>query len=259
MGNIDGNQVATLEELARKHPYRLVFATISGAHLYGFPSADSDFDMRGVHCLRAEQLFGLNRSDETIEIDSIENGMEMDIVSHDAGKFLQLLLKRNGYVLEQLFSPLIISTNQWHTSLMELAQGCITRNHYHHYRGFAFNQWSLMTRESEPRLKPLLYFYRVVLTGIHLMKSGQIEANLETLNEEFRLPGISELIQRKREGREKETLTHKEIEFHTSVHESVLEQLDVAFSESRLPEMPSQKTWDKLNDWLIQLRLDTLK
>ena len=33
------------------HPYPLVFATISGAHLYGFPSPDSDYDLRGVHLL----------------------------------------------------------------------------------------------------------------------------------------------------------------------------------------------------------------
>ena len=30
-------------EVAR-HPYPLLFATISGAHLYGFPSPDSDYD-----------------------------------------------------------------------------------------------------------------------------------------------------------------------------------------------------------------------
>ena len=29
------------------HPYPLLFATISGAHLYGFPSEDSDFDLYG--------------------------------------------------------------------------------------------------------------------------------------------------------------------------------------------------------------------
>jgi len=40
------------------HPYPLVFATISGAHLYGFPSADSDFDLRGVHLLPREQVVG---------------------------------------------------------------------------------------------------------------------------------------------------------------------------------------------------------
>ena len=35
----------------KSHPFTLVFATISGAHLYGFPSPDSDFDLRGVHLL----------------------------------------------------------------------------------------------------------------------------------------------------------------------------------------------------------------
>jgi hypothetical protein len=32
----------------REHPYALLFATVSGAHLYGFPSADSDYDLRGT-------------------------------------------------------------------------------------------------------------------------------------------------------------------------------------------------------------------
>ena len=38
-----------LREEANRHPYPLLFATISGAHLYGFPSPDSDYDLRGVH------------------------------------------------------------------------------------------------------------------------------------------------------------------------------------------------------------------
>ena len=42
------------------HPYPLLFATISGAHLYGFPSADSDFDLRGVHLLPLRDVVGLH-------------------------------------------------------------------------------------------------------------------------------------------------------------------------------------------------------
>jgi uncharacterized protein len=38
--NID----ARLHKQVETHPYPLLFATISGAHLYGFPSPDSDFD-----------------------------------------------------------------------------------------------------------------------------------------------------------------------------------------------------------------------
>ena len=42
-------------------------------------------------------------------------------------------------------------------------------------------------------MKPLLYVYRVLLTGIHLMRTGELEANLVTLNQDFRLPCIPEL------------------------------------------------------------------
>ena len=44
-----------LEPIVASQPYPLLFATISGAHLYGFPSPDSDFDLRGVHILPLER------------------------------------------------------------------------------------------------------------------------------------------------------------------------------------------------------------
>jgi len=49
------------------HPYPLLFVTISGAHLYGFPSPDSDFDLRGVHVLPPEEVVGLETGPETVE------------------------------------------------------------------------------------------------------------------------------------------------------------------------------------------------
>jgi len=51
----------------------------------------------------------------------------------------------------------------------------VTRHHSHHYLGFAATQWSPFEKDNPPRVKPLLYVYRVVLTGIHLMRTGQIE------------------------------------------------------------------------------------
>jgi predicted nucleotidyltransferase len=48
-----------LRDEADRHPYPLLFATISGAHLYGFPSKDSDYDLRGVHILPATEAVGL--------------------------------------------------------------------------------------------------------------------------------------------------------------------------------------------------------
>src|SRR5215467_12134711 len=92
----------------KAHPYPLLFATISGAHLYGFPSPDSDFDLRGIHLLPLQEVVGLQTGPETIEKSGVHDGLEIDLVTHDARKFFGLLLKKNGYVLEQVFSPLVV-------------------------------------------------------------------------------------------------------------------------------------------------------
>ena len=93
------------------HPYPLIFATVSGAHLYGFASPDSDWDLRGVHVLPADEVLGLFDPQETIEQEQKQEGVELDLVTHDARKFFTLLLKRNGYVLEQVYSPLVVHTS----------------------------------------------------------------------------------------------------------------------------------------------------
>jgi predicted nucleotidyltransferase len=155
-----------LRAVVVRQPYPLIFVTISGAHLYGFPSPDSDYDLRGCHVLPAAEALGLDPGRETIESSRDEQGIEVDLVTHDARKFFGLLLKKNGYVLEQLYSPLVVCATAEHEELKTVARGCITRHHSHHYREFAEDQWRLFAREDSPRVKPLLYTYRVLLTGI---------------------------------------------------------------------------------------------
>jgi hypothetical protein len=195
--------------------------------------------------------------DETVQDSRIIEGMEMDIVSHDAKKFFGLLLKKNGYVLEQLFSPLIVHTTPEHEELKSIcafkpgtddsvpfpaASGVIMKHHSHHYFGFAETQWKLFLKESPRRVKPLLYVYRVLLTGIHLMRTGEIEANLVTLNEEFRLPYIADLVARKLSGPEKSKLEDADIAFHESEYQRLRVELQAAHDASTLPELPSDET-----------------
>ena len=250
-----------LHRIVAAQPYPLLFATISGAHLYGFPSPDSDFDLRGSHVLPIENVIGLEASDETIQDSHIIEGMEMDIVSHDVKKFFGLLLKKNGYVLEQLFSPLVVQTTPEHEELKAIARntanrtGVITKHHSHHYFGFAETQWKLFLKESPRRVKPLLYVYRVLLTGIHLMRTGEIEANLVTLNDGFRLPYIADLVSRKLSGPEKSKLEDADIAFHESEYQRLRTELQAAHDASTLPELPSDETRAALNDLLVRVRL----
>ncbi|HEY9610846.1 nucleotidyltransferase domain-containing protein [Allocoleopsis sp.] len=237
-------------------PYPLLFATISGAHLYGFPSPDSDYDLRGAHILPVQEVIGLNPGRETVEVSEVREGMQIDLVTHDVKKFLTLLLKRNGYVLEQLYSPLIVHTTPMHQELKAIAKQCITRHHSHHYFGFAESQWRLFEKELPYKVKPLLYVYRVLLTGIQLMRAGVVEANLVQLNEVFKLSYIPDLIEQKKSKDEKSILTDADVSFHQGEYQRLRGELESAYQTSVLPETPSAQAG--LNDLLVRLRMASI-
>lgn len=242
-------------EIAQQ-PYPLLFVTISGAHLYGFPSPDSDVDLRGAHIVPARQVLGLYSPNDTVTVTREQQGLKFDIVTHDVQKFFLLMLKRNGYVLEQLESPLVVYTTPEHEELKAIARNCITRYHYHHYLGFAQNQWQLLEKEQPYRVKPLLYVYRVLLTGIHLARTGLVEANLIKLNEIFNLPYLQELIDLKTRGSENTTITDSDLPWHRQEFERLIKILEDAGATSSLPRTPTAKP--ALNDLLVRLRLHTV-
>lgn len=164
-----------------------------------------------------------------------------------------MMLKKNGYVLEQLYSPLVVRTSPEHEELKAIGRQCITRHHAHHYFGFAQTQWELFAKENPRRVKPLLYVYRVLLTGIHLMRAGVIEANLLTLNEEFGLPFVGSLVARKLAGPEQSTLGDDDFSFHERQYQQLRQELETAFQASKLPEVPTAR--GALNDLLVRMRI----
>ncbi|MBV9257559.1 MAG: nucleotidyltransferase domain-containing protein [Ktedonobacteraceae bacterium] len=245
-----------LQTIIAEQPYPLLAMTLSGAHLYGFPSPDSDYDLRGVYILPVHEVLGLYEGRESITSMSVRSGLEIDLVMHDIKKFFSLLVnKKSGLVLEQIYSPLLLYAAPEHEELKQLARGFISRHHYHHYYGFAESQWKLFNKEQPRRVKPLLYIYRVLLTGIHLMQTGEVEANLVHLNELFKLPYIPDLIARKLAGPEQSALQDDNLSFHQREYERLLDELLQASQRSSLPEGPTEKDKHALDDLLIRLRL----
>jgi hypothetical protein len=186
----------------------------------------------------------------------VRAGLEIDLVTHDVKKFFGLLLKKNGYVLEQLYSPLVLHTTPEHEELKVIGKSLITRHHSHHYFGFAETQWQLFEKERPRRVKPLLYVFRILLTGIRLMRTGEVEANLINLNEEFKLPYLTELVMRKLGGPERSTLSDPDVEFYGDEYERLRAVLEDAYQSSALPERPAGRA--ALDDLLIRLRLATI-
>ncbi|MFI6015768.1 DNA polymerase beta superfamily protein [Streptomyces sp. NPDC051243] len=240
-----------LTPVVAEQPDPVLFATVSGAHLYGFPSRDSDVDLRGVHLLPAADLVGLREPDETRSRMWFRDGVEMDLVTHDLRKFVRLMLRRNGYVLEQLLSPLVVHTTDAHRELVELAPGVLTSHHAHHYRGFATTQWRLFEKTGE--LKPLLYTFRVLLTGVHLMRAGEVQAHLPTLLEQVDAPAyLPELIAAKAEQEHGAAdVDHARV---AADIERLHGELDEAQTASALPDAPS--VYDALHAFVVRARLE---
>ncbi|WP_093840466.1 nucleotidyltransferase domain-containing protein [Streptomyces aidingensis] len=244
-----------------EHP--LVFATVSGAHLYGFPSRDSDVDLRGAHLLPLRELVGLTEAPETVTRSWTHDGTELDLVTHDLRKFAGLLLRPNGYVLEQLLSPLVAHTSPVHTELSALAPRLFTRNHARHYRGFALGQRRLFERTGE--LKPLLYTFRVLLTGIRLLRTHELTAHLPTLLDEeaeAAVPGgppayLTELIGAKasaEHGLLAEVADAPGADRLGTDIDRLHAALDEAERRCTLPDHPAPATAAELNDLVIAAR-----
>ncbi|RLC60902.1 MAG: nucleotidyltransferase [Chloroflexi bacterium] len=241
-------------------PYPLLFATISGADLYGFPSADGDYDIRATHVLPLRKMIvaplhgasWYRMSGATVEKSQEHIALLIDLVSHDIGKALHLALKGNGYVLEQILSPLVLVTTAWHEELREIAQGCITRRVYYHYRGFFTGQQKLYNKAGDKRVKGLLYQYRVAMTGIVALETGEIEANVLRLNERFHLPGVEELVARKVSG--ERTCVENDAPYLREIA-SLEPRLDEAYERSALPDRTPSEVWAAAEDFLFRCRL----
>ena len=241
-----------LADLARRGP-EPVFATVSGAHLYGFASPDSDVDLRGAFLLPLRQMLGLHPPRETVTVEDESKHMPLDWVAHEIRKFARLLTNHNGYVLEQLFSPLVVLSTPAYDELRELGKGCVTALTVRHYQGFARGRRKRL-REPDPTVKDLLYAYRVLLTGIHLMRTGEVVANIAVLNEHFGLDEVAALVGRKRAGTESMGVDDSEL----AAHAEVLDRLEVRLQEEHartfLPHEPT--TTAALEDLVVRLHLE---
>jgi uncharacterized protein len=241
----------TLQNIVAAQPYPLLFANLSGAHLYGFPSPDSDYDLRAIHILPMDRVLGLHGQANTIDSHSVIDGMEVDWVSYEIKEFFQLILKKSGNIVENIMSPLVLHSTPEHEELRAILPQTLSPHHAHHYYGFSRRKWADFAEQGR-KAKDLLYTYRTLLTGIHLMKTGEVQSNVLDLNAVYRLPYIDDLIAAKLAGGERGVLPAADLAFHEAEFQRLTEDLRQAQANSHLPQQPDG--FDALNDLLVRVR-----
>ncbi len=229
----------------------VVLVGVTGAHAYGFPSPDSDYDLKGIELLPLASMLGLEPPTDTFDRMEVFEGVEQDLTLHDAKKALGLLLRGNGNVLEHVLAPFQLYESERASSLRSLVRASVSRRFVHHYRGFFHRMREEHTKEK--RAKTLLYAYRVALTGAHLLSSGELETDVRVNAARHGLSEIEALVAIKRERAEKAPLSEREDRELSGSLDRALALLEDAYARSPLPEGAPNR--DAIERWLIEQRL----
>lgn len=152
-----------ISEIEATNQVRVLFAIESGSRAWGFPSPDSDYDVRFVYAHTAASYLSVFDRRDVIEL-PIEG--DLDINGWDIRKALALLLKPNPVLLEWLSSPI---KYKWDDSacrsLLDFANQVVAPaecvSHYYH---LALRQWQRnIEGEASVNLKKYFYVLRPAL------------------------------------------------------------------------------------------------
>ena len=235
---------------------KLINLTISGAHLYGFESPDSDIDYRGMFIANTREFLGLHKLRDIIEM-KVDNN---DMVLFELSKELDLCLKGNCNVLEHLNADQIFTSKEF-VKLKQLINNAFGKDGlYNSYKGMATFNFKKFILGGKSTVKKYLYVFRGLMAGIYVLQTGQIQPNIEVLNKYFKIPEVKKLIEIKKAGKE-DMIPPKDLDTGTleSKISELLDKIDDAYSKSKIAEKPSEEEIRKINEAIVNMRLDYLR
>ncbi|MCX4243401.1 nucleotidyltransferase domain-containing protein [Paraliomyxa miuraensis] len=252
----DPHQLAIAERVldqegeARRH----LVVHLSGAHAYGFPSPDSDLDLKAIHVERTEALLGLSLPNPTRNRLEVIEGVEIDYTSNELQVAVRGILRGDGNMIERVLATAPLRDSSWRPALAELTRKNLSRKVHHHYRGFAWSQRKAMEEAAAARgasAKKALYVLRTALTGTHLLQTGECEPDLTRLCDDYGVSIVPALVEIKQQG-EREPLPPALATALGPTIDRVFARLDEAREASPLPEEPAHV--DALEHWLVGVR-----
>jgi len=232
----------------------LINAYISGSHLYGWDSKDSDIDIRGCYILKQEAFLGLNLPKEVIEIKTEDN---KDIVLFEIKKLIKLALQGNCNILEEINSPQFYKKADF-VKLKQLVNNAFGKKGlWNSYRGMAEFNYKKFILSGRNTVKKYLYVFRGLMAGIYCLQTGLIKPNIEELNKHFKIKEVTKLLEIKRKGLENGPLKDLEEGILDEKIKDLFDKIDEAYIKCKMPEVPSEEEIEEINKFLIGLRLET--
>ena len=224
---------------------------LSGAHAYGFPSPDSDLDLKCVHVAPTRALVGLEPAEDAPQRIDVIDGVELDYGSNELGPVLRGAIKGNGNYLERILGELALGGDPVRLAgAREIVRPLLSRRVQRHYAGFAASQLRLF--DEHATAKRALYVLRTCATGRHLLAHGEVVTDVAHLAA-FVPPEAAELLELKRRSEQQPLAPEAAAAWRTRLR-AAIGALDGAAAASVLPAEPPPAAIADADAWLVELR-----
>lgn len=213
----------------------VVYRVMLGSRAFGLATESSDEDRRGVFLPPADWHWSLTKPPEQVEFFS--DGVEE--TDWEIEKFVRLALQANPNILETLWSPAVLHSDETGDELRRIRTAFLSKHLYRTYSGYVLSQFRLMKKgfATDRRYKPkhAMHLIRLLHSGIHAMRDGDIRVDVAEHRDELL------------------TIRKGDVPFET-VEARALE-LDRVFQEAfAATTLPDRPDTDRANRFLIAAR-----
>jgi len=195
--------IRRLRECERMEGVRILMAIESGSRAWGFPSPNSDYDVRFIYARDKDWYLSINVEDQrdVIEFEIVD---DIDLNGWDLRKALRLLGKSNPVIAEWLQSPIVyaISGAFKERALQLLPDVYAPEKGIYHYRSMAKTSYRTHLCGEVVSLKKYFYALRPVLAVKWIEVYGsappiEFQKLLPLLDDQELLSAIEKLLEEK--------------------------------------------------------------
>ncbi len=153
-----------LRQIEQEYAIQILYSCESGSRAWGFPSPDSDYDVRFIYKRNIDCYLSIQPGKDHLAFPIHD---ELDVYGWDISKVLGLICKSNTTPFEWLQSPVIYKDNEtFRKELWDLCQHYFcARVHICHYLGVARGAMETM-EDREIKIKKLFYVLRPLLAAL---------------------------------------------------------------------------------------------
>lgn len=160
-----------LADIEQRHDVRILYACESGSRAWGFPSPDSDYDVRFIYVHPKNWYLELQKKSDSLEFPISDL---LDFGGWDLKKALLLSTKSNAPLIEWVQSPIVYLDSSDFEDLLKDA----VLSHFspirtmHHYLSMSNKYIESCKNQQDLKLKKLFYTIRSVISGMWIRETS---------------------------------------------------------------------------------------